>query len=920
MKKNSEAGSAGELSDDKKKKRAKELPKARILWLPAFVAVIILSAVFCSEMPLWACILLGIFNGFLSYYFFIVLKVWRILGEKLKHVKEEERLAHENAKAAARRIAEEGIVLLKNEDNLLPLQDGSSLNLFGLGCVRMHYNGGGSAASDESKCLRLEEALNDAGFSLNRKLLNISYNYMKNGKLSIASPGRNYKVKNRNAQRGGAEFIAKPGSPVKAELPVSILTSKQLYPDGRDALSRAKEFSGIALVTLGRGGGEGYDLDPDDLRLIESEKQLLDKVCEHFHDVILLINSANIMEMGWLKEYPSIKSVLWIGFPGTAGNRALADILKGTVNPSGRLPDTWPTDNMDAPAANNFCQLKENGTWDKESFHYQNAPDKKGYFIHYSEGIYVGYRYYETRALTDPAYRYEEHVVWPFGYGMSYTQFKQEIVEFRQDCRHIFARVRVTNVGNYCGKEVVQLYSAPPYTGKLEKSVVSLAAFGKTPLLEPTGSAELEFEIPLKDIASFEEESGKWMLEAGTYGLSLRCNAHTAIEEKQWQLKEPLYFEGSRALFGDADTQSLTRNFDAGHRAFTGPVESDFNADQTVLDALKYHVPTDLELGLARKDMPPLGKWAGLRLKDMKGIGKASPEWDTFIGQLTLPELCHLCGNGAWQTVGIRRLGIPRRIIPDGSTSMAATVFSALVMGKGKAGITWPCPPVLAATFHTDMAELEGKCVGTEANAMGYHGWYAPSLNCHRTAFNSRNFEYYSEDGFLAGKMAATVTKKVQEHKVLVFLKHFALNERETNARNQLFTWCGEQAMREIYFKPFEIAIREGGALGIMSCFNYIGHTWAGGHEKLLTELLVKEWGFEGCIVTDACLYPHMDVAQMVSAGGDLSLDSLGGFTGGNVKRRNLLAAAQDPARRIAMARWLQDAAKDILYAVCQTL
>lgn len=907
-----------------KKIHAKEAPKARIIILPVLMAVIILSAVFASNLPLWACILLGIFNADLVYFLFVVLKVHRIVLERFYVDRDVEKQAHEDAAEFARQIAAEGIVLLKNEEDFLPIAKGTHLNLLGLRCVQMNYNGGGSAASDESKCITLEQGLRRTGFELNQDLLNLSYNYLKNGKYSIASLGEDYRVKNRNAQKGGAEFVPKPGNPVKSEIPVESFQAANIYSDGQSVMDHAKRFGDTALLVLGRGGGEGYDLDPKDLRLTNSERQLLDFICEQFNHVILILNVANVVEMGWLSEYPSIKSVLWVGFPGTSGNLALGDILNGTVNPSGRLPDTWAADCLSAPAAHNFCELEGNGSWSSESFHYSNTPEKKGYFIHYREGIYVGYRYYETRADVDKTYPYGRDVVWPFGFGLSYTNFKQEITALQEEKvseeQNLIVQVHVENVGNTAGREVVQVYSNPPYTGKIEKSTANLVGFAKTNVLKPGETVVIEISIPKRELASFDVSSGKWVLEKGDYRLSVRGDAHHILDEKLWVIDEEIVFEGTSALFADADTDTLTRDFPKRHKAFTGPTEEDYQADDSVLQALNFHVPTDEELGLSEQDMPPTARYAGLKLKDMAGVAKEDPLWDTFVHQLTVGELCYLCGNGAWQTVAIPRLGVSRTVIPDGSTSMASTIFSTLVMGKRKAGITWPCPPILAATFNRHLAWLEGDGVGREANAMGYSGWYAPSVNCHRTPFNSRNFEYYSEDGFLAGIMAANVVKGVQSHKVNVFLKHFALNERETNARNQLFTWCNEQAMREIYLKPFELAIREGGAGGIMSSFNYIGHTWAGGHKGLLTELLDKEWGFKGCVVTDACLYPHMDVVQMVYAGGDLSLDTLGGFTGGNMKRRNLLAMAQSPKRKIAMRKWMQDAAKDILYSVCQTM
>lgn len=898
---------------DSKKIKAKEALKPRFVLMPLIVLAICLLLRLVG-LHIVAAAIMGVVLGAVSYFLFVVLKVQRLWGQKET---EEEVLSHQMAAQTAQEIAQGGITLLQNTGDLLPLPKGSKLNLVGLRCVQMNYNGGGSAASDESKCTKLEDALRQSGFQLNEELLNLSYNYLKNGKARIASPGKNFKVKQGNAQKGGAEFVAKPGSPVKPELPQAILNAN-LYADGRTALQHAADFSEVALLVLSRGGGEGYELDPDDLRLIESEKKLIDSVCASFNKVILILNTANTVEMGWLKDYPQIQSVIWLGFPGTSGNLALGEILCGDVSPSGRLPDTWAASNLSTPAANNFCQLQSDGTWNKQSFHYTNAPEKTGYFVHYSEGIYVGYRYFETRAAVDPTFDYEREVVWPFGHGLSYTSFDQKIENLEDRGDSLFLHVAVTNTGKRAGREVVQCYVHPPYTGRLEKSSVILVGYGKTPLLQPLEQTVVTLELPKRQLASFDVSIGSWVLESGTYAFAIHSNAHTVLDSISWNLAQEMIFKGTRALFADADTPTLTRSFDPDHRAFTGPSESDFVADEQVLKALDFQIPTDAQQNVSQ--MPPVGIDANLKLADMKDIPKTDSRWDAFVSQLTLAELCDLCGNGAWQTVSLPRLGIPGTTAPDGSTSMAATVFNALVIGTNKAGITWPCPSVQAANFDPAIGSALGDSLGAEANAMGYQGWYAPAMNCHRTAFNSRNFEYYSEDPFLAGKTAAAVVKGLQAHKVVPYIKHFALNERETNTREQLFTWCNEQAMREIYLRPFELAVREGGTLAVMSSFNYIGHAWAGGNEALLTDLLRGEWGFEGAVVTDACLYPYMKVEQMVYAGGDLSLDTLGSLTGGNGKRKTLLAWAQQPEYRISMVRWLQRSAKNILYMVSKTL
>ena len=897
--------------------KAKEPPKRRFVWM--FVLIALFSCLFCLVgLPVLPGVILGILLGAFSYFVFVVLAVHRLIGSNLHGESEAEKKAHETAAQVAREVAQNGIVLLQNTDQLLPLPKGTKLNLIGLRTVQLNYNGGGSAASDESKCTTLESALRQTGFLLNEDLLNLSYNFLQKGKVSIQSV--KHRVKQGNAQRGGAEFASKPGSPVKSEIPLAALTDSGLYPDGRTVIQHARDYSDLALVVLSRGGGEGYDLDPADLRLIESEKKLFEETAKHFDRIILVLNTANTVEMGWLKEYPQIKAVLWIGFPGTSATLALGDILNGDVTPSGRLPDTWAVSNLTAPAANNFCQMQPDGSWSKQSFHYENAPEKSGYFVRYSEGIYVGYRYFETRAALDPSFSYEKEVVWPFGYGLSYTVFDQRIESLWEDNDTLYLKVNITNTGSFVGRTAVQCYLTAPYSGKVERSVVELVGYEKTGPLAPGTSETVCLTLPMRDLAAFDEAAGKYILEAGEYTFSLRDDCHTPLASVCWHLSKEIAFSDACSLFEDAATESLTRASvtDASHPAYTGPKKTDYLADEATLAALKYEMPVD---GCQSTEEPPVvGHNGNFKLLDMKMVAKEDPRWNTFVQQLTEAELCDLCGNGAWQTVAIPRFGVPRTLAPDGPTSLASTVFSALVMGSGKAGITWPCPSILAAGFDGDLAGCMGEAVGAEGYAMGYRGWYAPAMNLHRTAFNSRNFEYYSEDPLLSGITAANVIRGAQSKKVGVYIKHFALNERETNTRDQLFTWCGEQAMRQLYLRPFEIAVKKGGAWGVMSSFNYIGRTWAGGNSALLTDLLRKEWGFEGAVITDACVYPYMNVVQMISAGGDLSLDTLGGFTGGNGKRKQLLAVVQDPVYRNSVIRWMQTAAKDILFMVSRTL
>lgn len=902
--------------------------KKRNIWYP--VLMIFLFPIFISfELSVGACILVAALAALPVYFLCFVLRlpVWQF--SKLKPETEEIRNAKATALDAAEKIAGEGMVLLKNEEDILPLAKGiTKLNLFGRCSLQTFYNGSGSAASDLSKCIPIPHALRQFGhFELNEDLLNLYTNYIQNKKISIER-NKKQEVGVVKVNKGGAEFLGKRPDLKLEELPASALLTTGLYEDGRTFIEHTKEFSEYAVVVLGRGGSEGFELKPSELRLGNDEKEMLDVICKYFSKVILILNIANPLEMGWIEKYPQIKGILWMGMPGSIGTKALAAILRGTVNPSGRLSDTWQKDNFAAPACHNFQILNADGSWNEKSYHLDNYKKGSGYFLHYSEGIYVGYRYFETRHQTDAEYEYEQEVMWPFGYGLSYTKFSQEILHFEQRETEIQCSVKVENTGDCPGKEVVQIYAKPPYYGTVEKASVNLVAFWKTDYLESGQSCVHTFTIPLEELASFDETEEKvYILEKGSYEICVMRNAHELLEKRSFELPEKIVFrpdaDGKRisdkepavARFQDAGTKgkNLTRAWEKDSSAFRGPDDGCYHASEEDLATLSSEVVTEC----CEQAIPATGVKLPKKLmfQDMAGVSYEDSKWDEFISQMTVSEMCNLCGNGAWHTEKIKRLGIPKRLMPDGSTCICSTLFSGIVMGNAGEGITYPTPVLIASTWNTEMAKAMGQAAGGEARALGYHGWYAPAVNCHRTPFNARNFEYYSEDGLLSGKMAAATVQGAWEEGIVCFLKHFALNERESSGRNQLLTYCNEQAMREIYLKPFEIAVKEGGASGIMTSFNYVGNIWAGAHRGMLTDVLRGEWGFQGVVSTDACAYPHMDVKKMLTAGGDLSLDSLGGFVGGNIKRVELLKAAKNKRTGAVIIKNLQRASKNILYA-----
>ena len=911
------------------------LKPRNLLFLGLFV--LCLPILIAAGLSVVGAILAALLLCIPAYFLCFVLRLpaWQLS----RHRKEtaEIRSSRANGSEAAQKIAESGIVLLKNTGSLLPLKTRESgedsalrLNVFGRCSIQMFYNGSGSAASDISKCVSLTEALETSGgFEVNQDLLNLYVNYIENGKTSIR-PGRK-SAGSVKINRGGAEFLGKRPELALSEMPSEFLTTDTLYSDGKSVMEHAREYSEYALVVIGRGGAEGFELRPKELRLSGGERNMLDTVCRYFDKVILLLNTANPLELGCLEEYPAIRSVLWMGLPGTVGTIAAARIMSGQISPSGRLADTWTKDHMAAPACHNFQILKENGDWDEKSWHLDNYKEDQGYVIHYSEGIYVGYRYFETRYRTDKSYHYEDEVMWPFGYGLSYTDFQQQIRDFQKRGDEILLTVEVTNIGKCPGREVIQIYLDPPYTGKIEKAF-QLLTFAKTKVLRPGEKEVHSFRIPVEDIASFDDrKENAYVLERGTYRFCLMKNAHEEIEKAEWETEKTIVYrenaDGKRktdkseavSRFQKAKPcgETLTRSWKKDSAAFTGPSTEAMHGSPETLKELESRLSESDEAAYTGTDIPAFGVKYPKKIlwKDMQGVKYDDPRWDAFVSQLTIGEMCGLCGNGAWHTDGIRRLGIPKHLIPDGSTGICSTLFSGIVMSNAGEGVSYPSPVVAASAWDTELAESMGEAVGKEACALGYQGWYAPSMNCHRTPYNARNFEYYSEDGILAGKTVAAVVRGAQQEGIVCFLKHFALNERESAGRNQLLTYCTEQAMREIYLKPFEIAVKEGKARGIMTSFNYIGSTWAGADPRLLEDVLRGEWGFQGVVSTDACVYPHMDVTKMITAGGDISLDSLGGFVGGNIKRMELLKAAMDNRTKTVIMQNLHRASKNILYA-----
>ncbi len=754
------------------------------------------------------------------------------------------------------RIADEGIVLLKN-DNLLPLSGITNLNVFGWASSNPVYGGAGSGStSDAYVRVSLLQGLANAGFQTNQELTDFYVNY-RAGRPDNSHPTCDWTL---------------------PEPPVDTYSA--------DLIANAKAFSDVALVVFARVGAEGIqdltdnvsqynytdnssaykDYEPGEhiLQLSQSEKDLLQMVCENFNNVVVICNSANVMELGELNDYKQVKGALWVPGTGQSGFNGMANILRGTVNPSGHTADIFPADITKAPYFNNIG-----------SFVYDNMsefPTKSAgvdwtpTFINYVEGIYVGYKYYETAYAEAQAGRsdfdYDQEVVYPFGYGLSYTTFKQEMGALTENGDTLGFDVTVTNTGSVAGKDVVQIYFNPPYTnGGIEKSAANLIDYEKTGLLQPGQSQTIHFSLRISDMASYDAHGeGCYVLDRGDYIISVNANSHTVLDSQTYTASRKVIYNEDNPRSSDVNAATnlfqgemgegvevtyLSRadgfaNFDA---ATAAPTNYTLSADYKVTfrnisnyDPNEYNDPNDV--------MPTTDANNGIKLQSLRGADYDDPQWDLLLDELTVSDMNELIALGGFQTIALESIGKLNTVDCDGPASINNNF-------TGVGSIGFPSAVMIASTWNKELVEEFGASIGKMADDMGVSGWYAPGVNTHRSAFGARNFEYYSEDGVLAGKTAAAATKGAASYGVYAYAKHYALNDQETNRIGMLCTWCTEQAIRENYLKPFELAVKEGGLMGMMSSFNYIGTTWASGHYSLCTAVPRGEWGFKGMIVTD---------------------------------------------------------------------
>ena len=781
------------------------------------------------------------------------------------------------ANELAKDVQSEAVTLLKNDDSNLPLS-GKKVNVFGWGSTNPVYGGTGSGSmSKQYKTVSLLDGMKQAGLKTNTELSKLYTDYRKD----------------RPEVGMFAQDWTLPEVPAKQ------------YSD--KLVSDAKDFSDEAVVVLTRVGGEGADLptdmkakgityknnskDYDDfqkgesfLQLSKTERDMIDLVTSNFKKVTLVYNGVNTFQFDFLNDYPQIQSVVWCPPAGQTGFSALGEVLAGETNPSGKTSDTFLKDLTKSVSYNNFGK-----------FEYTNMADKaakyKGFtgddvtaipgFVNYSEGIYVGYKFYET-ASDEGLINYDDTVAFPFGYGLSYTSFDQKLDSVKYKGGKVTVTATVTNTGDKAGKDVVEVYYNPPYTdGGIEKASKNLAGFEKTKELQPGESQKGTVKFDDDDMASYDYKGAKaYVLEKGDYDISIQSDSHHVIDHKAITVKDTVTYD-SDSNTHNGDKTVATNQFDDVAGDVTYLSRADHFANYKEATA----APTNFKMSDKAKEtfynnsnydpkkfdkdsdkMPTTGAKNGLKLSDMYGKDYDDADWDKLLDQLTFDDMDNLIANGGYGTQALKSVGKIQLTDADGPASLNNNF-------TGVGSIGFPASTAFACTWNKDLAKQFGEMIGDMAHDMHVAGWYAPAMNIHRNAFSGRTFEYFSEDSLLSGVMASSEISGAKSKGVYSFMKHFALNDQETKRTEMLCTWTNEQAMREIYLKPFEMSVKEGGAQAVMSSFNYIGNTYAGADSALLQTVLRGEWGFKGFVLTDYFGgYGYQNADQEVRAGNDSML------------------------------------------------
>lgn len=809
--------------------------------------------------------------------------------------------AFANAQEVNLKLAEEGFVLLKNENAALPMNKGARISVFSKNSVNLSYGGSGSGGFDTSNNKNLYESLNDAGFVTNPTLKSF-YESSQSGPVRTANSS--------DLDNGDNQKIA------TAETPQSKYTDavKNSYADYSDA----------ALVVITRIGGEGFDLpryqgdsegavSPDShyLELDQNEIDLLTAVTDGtFKRVVVVFNTPSSFEATFLKDSAyaafadKIDAAVWIGFTGSNGITALGEILNGDVNPSGRLVDTWAADFTKNPSFVNFgtgCLPDTTDKYDGGMY----------YSVDYEEGIYVGYRYYETRGETDGENWYNANVVYPFGYGLSYTTFDWTVGDASASeielGTTITVPVTVKNTGSVAGKDVVQLYASAPYTlGGIEKAHKVLVGFAKTKLLQPGESETVTVSFDPYSAASYDYRDANsngfsgYELEAGEYTLYVSRNAHESEKAIALNLAADVqigtdpttdsevvnrYTDSENFLDSDWQLDTMLSRADwegtwptpqtAQQHAGTDRLYEEIRSEE-------HNNPTDFD----SEEYPWFGEEPTLTLRDLLPSAEAEgyepvvsyddERWEELMMGCDEEEMIALINNGAYHTLAMESVGLPATIHGDGPSGFTCFMSKEQVNGTCQ----YVSEPVMASTWNINLMNELGEAIGEEgtigdkATGQPYSSIYAPGVNIHRSPFGGRCSEYFSEDPFISGMMGAAEVQGIQSRGVLPTVKHFVANEQETHRSiGGDLSWLSEQALREIYLKPFEYTVKLGETRGIMTSFNRIGTRWTGGDYRLLTEILRNEWGFNGLVICDFNTIPQYMIPRMMFyAGGSLDL------------------------------------------------
>lgn len=886
-------------------------------------------------------------------------------------------------------IAEEGFTLLLNENNALPIATPSSeankasakpkVSVFGKNSVNLVLGGSGSGGISGDSAKTIYDGLEAGGYEVNPTLKSF---YNDNGK---SGSGRG-----ANPTLSDATTSA-PTLPI-GETPVSSYTG--------DVYKSFAEYDDAAIVVISRIGGESFDLprfqDMEEggiegnhyLQLNNNEYELLDMVTSRFDKVIVVLNTLTSFQCDFIAEYNNtatnkrIDAVLWIGGPGSTGAEAIGALLNGNVNPSGRTVDIYSKDFTKDPTWQNFGDNTQVNDGKNGASYLQNGSPVAGHtMVAYEEGVYLGYRYYETRGFVEGGSWYDDHVLFPFGYGLSYTQFEQKITSVEGSVKDgLTIKITSENIGSVAGKDVIQLYMGLPYVfGGIEKSHVQLVDFAKTPVLAAGESHTATFKVSAYDLASYDFNDANangfcgYETEAGTYRIIAGKNSHEAYDQKSVELaaEDAIKFEKdpvtdtpvvnryTTVLAADAQERTYSfwdvdyrlqafkvTNTAGGESIRTGMSRTDFantfpqpfddeanernyisDEEEDMLKDKTHNNPV-----IAGATMPTMDPDSSdITIRDLRGVDYNDPKWEQLLDRLTFTQMMDLANNGAFQTIAIE--SIDKNLTNDSDGPIGFVNFMPGKSSSYKGNTTFACEIVIGSTWNKDLAYKMGKIVGetglwgdVSGNGLPYSGWYAPAVNLHRSPFSGRNFEYYSEDPILSGKLAVNVINGTAQKGVYTDLKHFALNDQETN-RAGVATFCTEQALRELYLKPFELAVKGSdnpaevasatadgitefvGSMGIMSSFNRIGSRWTGGDYRLLTEILRNEWGFEGLVICDYKTDDSfMNSKQMIYAGNDLILVSL----------NNLMWTNPDPTSAEDVTA-LRQAAHNILYAVANS-